>query len=118
MIKRTLVPNKGELGILLVALAYLPGIASADWLTTLQQYGSNIRLGIYMLTGTLGLLPDLVRCQMDDCSLHGRPLAHLHGLPGAGCCVDGCRSHSCHWHSGLGNIRHRRAGLTRSAYGR
>lgn len=43
MIKRTLVPNKGELGILLVALAYLPGIASADWLTTLQQYGSNIR---------------------------------------------------------------------------
>ncbi|EGH45656.1 VirB2 [Pseudomonas syringae pv. pisi str. 1704B] len=55
MIKRTLVPNKGELGILLVALAYLPGIASADWLTTLQQYGSNIRLGIYMLTGTLGL---------------------------------------------------------------
>lgn len=56
MIKRTLVPNKGELGILLVALAYLPGIASADWLTTLNQWGSNIRLGLYTLAGTLGLI--------------------------------------------------------------
>ncbi|RMR00952.1 hypothetical protein ALP93_04539, partial [Pseudomonas syringae pv. helianthi] len=41
MIKRTLVPNKGELCILLVALACLPGIASADWLSTLNQWGSN-----------------------------------------------------------------------------
>ncbi|KPX40060.1 hypothetical protein ALO68_200120 [Pseudomonas syringae pv. helianthi] len=56
MIKRTLVPNKGELGILLVALACLPGIASADWLSTLNQWGSNIRLGLYTLAGTLGLV--------------------------------------------------------------
>ncbi|MCK9699840.1 conjugal transfer protein [Pseudomonas syringae pv. syringae] len=56
MIKRTLVPNKGELGILLVALACLPSIACADWLSTLQQWGSNIRLGLYLLAGTLGLI--------------------------------------------------------------
>ncbi|PBP37531.1 conjugal transfer protein [Pseudomonas syringae] len=56
MIKRTLVPNKGELGIFLVALAFLPSIASADWLTTLNQWGSNIRLGLYTLAGTLGVV--------------------------------------------------------------
>nr|WP_243787343.1 conjugal transfer protein [Pseudomonas amygdali] len=56
MIKRTLVPNKGELSILLVTVACLPGIASADWLTTLNQWGSNIRLGLYTLAGTLGLV--------------------------------------------------------------
>ncbi|MDG6381287.1 conjugal transfer protein [Pseudomonas savastanoi pv. phaseolicola] len=56
MIKRTLVPNKGELCILLVALACLPDIASADWYTTLQQWGSMIRLGLYTLAGTLGLI--------------------------------------------------------------
>lgn len=55
MIKRTLVPNKSELCILVVALACLPGIASADWMNTLNQWGSNIRLALYTLSGTLGL---------------------------------------------------------------
>lgn len=54
-IKRSLVPNKTEVGILLVSLALLPGFASADWLDTLQQWGTNIRLGLYALAGTLGL---------------------------------------------------------------
>lgn len=55
MIKRTLVPNKHELFILLVAVALLPGIASADWGDTLQQWGTNVRLVLYALAGTLGL---------------------------------------------------------------
>nr|WP_302685123.1 hypothetical protein [Pseudomonas syringae] len=61
-------PNKGELGILLVAVACLPSIASADWLSTLNQWGSNIRLGLYTLAGTPRPdLPDLVRCPVADC---------------------------------------------------
>ena len=55
MTKRSLVPNKTELCILLVAVACLPGFASADWQETLQTWGTNIRLALYALGGTLGL---------------------------------------------------------------
>lgn len=55
MTKRSLAPNKTELCIFLVAVALLPGFASADWLATLQEWGTNIRLGMYALAGTLGL---------------------------------------------------------------
>ncbi|NJP03479.1 conjugal transfer protein [Pseudomonas sp. hsmgli-8] len=55
MIKRTLAPTKAEIGILLIAVALMPGIASADWLAPIQTWGTNIRLGLYALGGTLGL---------------------------------------------------------------
>ncbi|MFH7457129.1 conjugal transfer protein, partial [Pseudomonas syringae pv. tagetis] len=56
MIKPTVLPNSAELGILLVALAFLPCIASAYLLTSLNQWGINIRLGLYPLAGSLGLI--------------------------------------------------------------
>ncbi|WP_375139241.1 conjugal transfer protein [Pseudomonas japonica] len=55
MTKRSLVPNKTELCILLVAVACMPSLASADWQETLQTWGTNIRLALYALGGTLGL---------------------------------------------------------------
>ena len=55
MTKRSLVPNKTELHIFLVAVACLPGFASADWSDTLQTWGTSIRLALYALAGTLGL---------------------------------------------------------------
>lgn len=55
MLKARLRLNKTEIQILILALAILPGIASADWQQTLQTWGTNIRLGLYALGGTLGL---------------------------------------------------------------
>ena len=55
MTKRSLVPNKTELCTLLVAVALQPGFASATWSDTLQTWGTEIRLAMYALAGTLGL---------------------------------------------------------------
>lgn len=55
MLKARLRLNKTEITILIMALAILPGIASADWQQTLQTWGTNIRLALYALGGTLGL---------------------------------------------------------------
>ncbi len=55
MLKRRLRLNKTEQRLLLIGLALMPAIASADWQQSLQTYGTNIRLGLYALGGTLGL---------------------------------------------------------------
>jgi hypothetical protein len=47
--------NKTELHILVIAVACLPAFASADWQQSLQTWGTNIRLALYALGGTLGL---------------------------------------------------------------
>lgn len=41
--------------IALVALCCMPTLAMADWVSTLQTWGTNIRLALYALGGTLGL---------------------------------------------------------------
>jgi hypothetical protein len=41
--------------IALTVLCCMPALAMADWLATLQTWGTNIRLGLYALGGTLGL---------------------------------------------------------------
>ncbi len=38
-----------------MALALVPLAAHADWLSTLNQYGTNIRIGLYTLAGTLAI---------------------------------------------------------------
>lgn len=38
-----------------LALALVPLAAHADWLSTLNQYGTNIRIGLYTLAGTLAI---------------------------------------------------------------
>lgn len=55
MLKRSLLMNKQELLILTIALVCMPSFASAAWQDTLQTWGTNIRLGLYALGGTLGL---------------------------------------------------------------
>lgn len=55
MRNRTLRLNKQELHIIVLALACVPALASADWLSTLQTWGSNIRLGMYALGGSVAV---------------------------------------------------------------
>lgn len=55
MLKARLRLTKPQLQILIMTLAILPGIASADWQSQLQLWGTNIRTGLYALGGTLGL---------------------------------------------------------------
>lgn len=43
-----------EQAVILI-LCCIPAYASADWVQTLQTWGTNIRLGLYALGGTLGL---------------------------------------------------------------
>lgn len=38
-----------------LALALLPLAAHADWLQTINQYGTNIRIGLYTFAGTLAI---------------------------------------------------------------
>ena len=47
--------NKTELQILIISLASSPAFAAADWQSQLQLWGTNIRLALYALGGTLGL---------------------------------------------------------------
>lgn len=47
--------NKNLQRLALIALCWLPGVAMADWVSTLQTWGTNIRLGLYALGGTIGL---------------------------------------------------------------
>ncbi|WP_421556740.1 conjugal transfer protein [Pseudomonas kitaguniensis] len=39
----------------LIIICLMPAYAMADWLQSLQTWGTNIRLGLYALGGTLGL---------------------------------------------------------------
>lgn len=55
MRKRTLRLNKQELHIIVLALACVPTLASADWMSTLQTYATNIRLGLYAIGGTIAV---------------------------------------------------------------
>lgn len=48
--------NKNLQRLALIALCCMPAVAMADWQSTLQTYGTNIRLALYALGGTLGLL--------------------------------------------------------------
>lgn len=41
--------------IALVALCCMPALAMADWQSTLQTWGTNIRTALYALGGTLAL---------------------------------------------------------------
>lgn len=41
--------------IALVALCCMPALAMADWQSSLQTWGTNIRLALYALGGTLAL---------------------------------------------------------------
>jgi hypothetical protein len=43
------------LKIVLITLVCMPGMASADWKQTIQQYGSDIRLLLYALSGTVAV---------------------------------------------------------------
>lgn len=46
-------PSKAQAQCLALALAFLPLVAHADWQSLITQYGSNIRLGMYAVAGTL-----------------------------------------------------------------
>lgn len=48
-------PNLHLQRVVVVALCCMPALAMADWLSTLQTWGTNIRLGLYALGGTLAL---------------------------------------------------------------
>lgn len=47
--------NKQLQRAVLLVMCCLPAIAMADWQSTLQTWGTNIRLALYALGGTLGL---------------------------------------------------------------
>lgn len=47
--------NKQLQRAVLLVMCCLPAIAMADWQQTLQTWGTNIRLALYALGGTLGL---------------------------------------------------------------
>jgi hypothetical protein len=43
------------LKIVAITLLCMPGMASADWKQTLQQYGSDIRVFLYAISGTIAV---------------------------------------------------------------
>lgn len=47
--------NKQFQRLMVLAVCCLPAVAMADWQSTLQTWGTNIRLALYALGGTLGL---------------------------------------------------------------
>lgn len=55
MRKQTFQLTKQNLQIIVFAVACLPTLASADWMTTLQTYATNIRLGLYAIGGTIAV---------------------------------------------------------------
>lgn len=55
MLNRSLKLNKTEQRILVFALACMPAFASADWMSTLQTYATNVRVGLYAIGGTVAV---------------------------------------------------------------